>query len=113
MLQSRIKNYCDYFFACSEESAVWLYGDKIAKSDKCYIINNAIDSKKFIYNENVRNNIRKMLKLDDKIVIGQVGRIESVKNYDFTIEILKDLVNLNRKYNLLIVGNGSLKKYKR
>lgn len=108
MLQSRIHKYCDYYFACSEESARWLYGENITKSDKCIILNNAIDASKYTFDEKVRARVRKELGLEDKKVLGQIGRIEKVKNYDFSIELLSRLLKEDDKYFLLIVGAGSL-----
>lgn len=106
-LQKSIPKYADYLFACSFESARWLYGDKLSKSDRCYIINNAIDTKKFVYNENIRNKIRKELKVEDKIVIGQIGRLENMKNHSFTLKVFKECIKRNEKYVLLIIGEGS------
>ena len=109
-LQSKIKKYCDYFFACSKESATWLYGNLIANSEKCFIINNAIDSKKYVFNKIIRNKIRKKYHIENKIVIGQVGRLTEVKNYEFTLKLLKQLVDKNNSYFLMIVGAGQLRK---
>lgn len=109
ILQGKIKKHCDYYFACSEESAKWLYGDEILKNDNCLIVNNAIDTSKYIFNEGVRNRLRKNLKLEDKIVLGQVGRIEMVKNYDFSLNLLRELLLDDNRYYLLIVGTGPMK----
>lgn len=109
ILQGKIKRNCDYFFACSKESAIWLYGNKIASSDKCYIINNAIDSRQYRYNQQVRELVRKNFNIENKIVLGQVGRLIEIKNYEFTIKILKELVQENKDYFLMIVGTGQLK----
>lgn len=109
-LQKKIIKYADYLFACSEDSAKWLYGEHSLESKKCMIINNAIDTNKYIYDELVRNKKRTEFRINNKIVLGQVGRIEEVKNYFFTIELLKELININNNYYLIIVGTGSLKK---
>lgn len=108
-LQKRIVKYADYLFACSIDSAKWLYGEKMLQTNRCVIINNAIDTKKYLYNEETRNRVRKNLNLNDKIVLGQVGRLEEVKNYNFTIDLISELVKRNPKYMLLIIGTGSLK----
>lgn len=110
ILQGRIKNSCDYFFACSKESARWLYGNNIAESDKCMIINNAIESKRYKFNSKTRERVRDELGLGNKIILGQVGRIETVKNYGFTLMLLKMLLKNDAKYHLLVVGTGSLKE---
>ena len=107
MLQRRISEYCDHYLACSKESAEWLYGKEISK--KCLIINNAIDVSKYKYNAKVRKKVRIELGLDDKILIGQVGRMEAVKNHVFSLKLLRELLKSNKSYHLLIVGSGTQK----
>ena len=109
-LQKNIPKYSDYLFACSNESAIWLYGDENTKSNRCYIINNAIDSIKFVYNSKIRNQVRNKLDLDNKIVLGIVGRLEEVKNHKFAIQVLNELIKCNNNYYLLVIGTGNLKE---
>lgn len=110
ILQKKIPKYSDYLFACSKESGEWLFGKSFDNSENCYIINNAIDSEKYIYNKKIRNEQRKKYGIDDKFVIGQVGRLIEIKNHDFTIELLKKLnEESNKKFFLLIIGTGPLK----
>ncbi len=108
VLQKRIPQYADYLLACSKESAIWLYGKKNADSDRCIIINNAIDAYKFSFDSQSRKKIRKHFDIENKTVLVQVGRIETVKNYAFTIEVLKDLIKIDNNYYLIIIGDGSL-----
>lgn len=111
ILQRQIPKYTDCFMACSKESAKWLYGEKIAKSKNCFIINNAIDSKKYSFDNDIRQDIRKKIGIDSEtILIGQIGRIEYVKNHEFSINLFKKLIKkTNKKYKLIIIGDGSLK----
>lgn len=111
MLQLKIPKYSDYLFACSQESAVWLYGKKMANSNRCIVINNAIDTTKYRYNKQIRKKIRSEFKLEGKIVLGQVGRMEYVKNQEFSLKLLKYILKSNKDYMLLLVGEGSMKKY--
>jgi glycosyltransferase involved in cell wall biosynthesis len=105
-----IKYIADYLFACSESAGRWLYGEKALKSDKFYIIKNAIDLDKFIFNEKIRIKKRKELKIDDKNVIGHVGRFHPVKNHRFLIDIFKEINKKNKNSVLLLIGDGDLKK---
>lgn len=108
-LQKKIPYVADYLFSCSKESAIWLYGKKNANSERCYIINNAIDVSKYSFNMSKRKQVRSSLKIDNKIVIGMIGRLAEVKNHSFAINLLKELVKYNKKYHLLIIGSGPLK----
>ena len=46
------------FWACSWKAAEWLFGEQVPK-DKIRIMNNAIETEKFLYNEKRRTELRK------------------------------------------------------
>ena len=91
------------FFACSK-----IAGDFLFKDRKYYIINNAIDAKKFAFNQKVRLKIRKELKLDDYFVIGNVGRFCVQKNQKFLLDVFSK-IREKGKSKLLLIGDGELK----
>lgn len=95
------------YWACSEEAAEWLYGGRIDKQ-KIKIIPNAIDTERFSYNPQQREEIRTDLGLKDKFVLGHVGRLEYVKNHAFMLELLKQVVKVDSNIILLLVGDGRL-----
>lgn len=102
---SLINKNSDFKFACSKIAGEWLYG----KKEEFNVINNGIDSRKYIYNENIRKNKRDELKINDnEIVIGHVGRLNHAKNHKFILEIFHKLLQLNSNYKLLLVGKGEL-----
>lgn len=104
ILQKKLNKYADIRFACSKEAGKWLYG-----KNPFIVINNAIDTKKYIYNDNIRNKIRKELEIkNDEFVIGHIGRFESVKNHKFLIDLFKEYNQINTNSKLLLLGNGSL-----
>ena len=92
----------DEKIACSSLAKSNLYG----KSKNCKIIYNGlnitnlkkIDNKKII-------EIKKKYDLDNKIIVGQVGRIHDMKNPLFTLELAKNMLNTN--YVFVIIGDGS------
>lgn len=98
-----------HFFACSKLVLEDLYTKERIKNNGYYVLNNAIDVKKYLYNEKVRNKIRKELNLENEFVIGHVGRFFYPKNHEFIIELAKKLP----QYKFLLVGTGEdLEKYK-
>lgn len=111
ILQYRIRYVADYFIGCSKESAEWLFGKKIANSDRCTILNNAIDTKKYLYNENTREKLRKEfnIKKEDKL-IGNVGRFSYVKNHKFLIQIFEEICKKSNNYKLILIGDGKLRE---
>lgn len=105
--QYRIRYIADYFMGCSKDSAIWLFGKKIANSNKCFILNNAINTEKFLFNMKIRDQMRKNLNIEDKFVIGHVGRFVTPKNHSFIIDVFNVLQKKNKEAFLLLVGDSS------
>lgn len=105
-----IKSIATNYYACSESAAKWLYSKKQYENNNYKVINNAIDSEKFIYNENIREKIRNELNIKNKFVIGHVGRFHPQKNHKFLVKIFKEVIKQNKKSILLLVGDGKNKK---
>lgn len=109
-IKSKIdENLADAYFACSQDAAEWLYGDAIPEG-KVKIIHNTIDANRFAFNEEVRQKMRKTLQLEDRFVIGHVGRLERVKNQQFLIEIFAEVHKQMESAVLLLIGDGSLRR---
>lgn len=106
LMQYPLRYSSDYFMACSKDAGKWLFGEKIAKSDKCFVLNNAIDAKSFILDEETRNAYRKEFGVEDKKVYIQVGAFRDQKNYFFTIDLFKEFHENHPDAYLFIVGNG-------
>ena len=109
MLQRPLRKQADYFFGCSKESGEWLFGDEVVKSDRFYVLNNAIDTDRFTYDENIRNEYRDMFRIGDEKVFIQVGRMSKQKNYLFTLDVFADLIKEDKNNKLFLVGNGELR----
>ena len=110
VLQSRIKNACDVFMGCSYDANKWLFGEKIANSSNCYVLNNGIDTNFFSYSEKLRESSRKELKLKNQFLVGNVGRLCYQKNQDYLIDIFCDIKKIKNDSKLLIIGSGELKE---
>ena len=109
ILKKRLIKYTTNFFACSKDAGNWLFG----KKEDVLILKNAINISKYKYNENIRKVIRQKYGiLEDDILCGSVVRVVDQKNHKFLLEIFKDVLKINNKYKLLIVGdyNNVLKK---
>lgn len=105
ILSRSSKKYANIKFACSVDSGKYLFG----KKTKVEVINNGIEIDKFKFEESKRNKIREELKLnDDDILIGNIGRMEKQKNQMFLVEVFKKLHEENKKYKLIIIGEGRL-----
>ena len=92
------------YFACGTDSAKWTFGEKIY--NRAYILNNAIEIMQYTYNSDIRNDVRTTLRLDDKIVIGNIARFTYQKNHELLIEVFESLYKKNTDYRLMLVGDG-------
>lgn len=101
--KKRIGRYVTNCFACSTIAGNWMFNGDFT------IIKNAIDTNKFIFNKDVRNRIRKELRIDDKFVVGHIGRFTYQKNHKFVLEIFNEILKINSNAVLLLLGEGELK----
>lgn len=109
LLQYRIRFQADYFMACSQEAGVWLFGKEVTDKNSFFLVKNAIDAKKFVFNLEKRNNIRSELRIeDDTFLLGALGRVVSPKNPEFIIDVFAKYHELNSNSKLLYVGDGEL-----
>lgn len=100
------KLFATHFFACADYAGEWLFGKKITSQNNYFKVNNAVDSSRYQFNENYRKKIRAKYKLEDKYVIGSIGRLEPQKNYSFLIDIINNCVKKNENAYLVIIGDG-------
>lgn len=91
------------FFACSEDAGKYTF-----KNKKFTVIYNAIDIDRFLFKQEVRENFRKELNIEDKFVIGNIGRLHEQKNQSFLIDIFYEIQKKKGNAILLIVGKGPL-----
>lgn len=98
-------------FACSDKAALWMYGKKIAHKKLYTHICNGIELKKYTYNPEIRDMIRKQLRLKkDILVVGHIGRLSEQKNHLFLLEIFKSILKVKADAILMLIGVGKLKE---
>lgn len=110
ILQFPLRYQADYFFACSKEAGKWLYGDKIIKTDKFKELNNCIDIERYSPNKEIRNIYREKLNIQDKTVIGHIGRFHKAKNHDKLLAVFAEYKLINDNAILLLIGDGEERK---
>ncbi len=109
MLRPFARLFANHYLACSRLAGEWMYGRKMMDSGKVTIVNNAIDLKKYAFNPQKRNLLRKELGLADEFVIGHVGRFMFQKNHEFLIDVFAEAYKKNPHMALLLVGDGPLR----
>ena len=100
-----IPRYATHLFACGEEAGKWMF-----RGAKFEILNNAIDSNRYVFDVEKRKKQRKSLKLEENcLLIGHVGRFSPQKNHTFLIDIFAQVCK-KKNAKLLLVGNGEFRK---
>lgn len=97
-----------HLLACSRDAADFLFGSQIPRN-KIDIFHNALNIKRFSYDEEKRNRERARLNLSDRFVIGNVGRMAYQKNHKFLIDCFYEVQKQNDRAVLLLLGDGYLK----
>ena len=108
MARHNIPEYATHFFACGEKAGKWLFGNK--NKHRIKIINNAINSKLFIYDKEKAFMVKENYGISQKKVIGHVGNFVEAKNHIFLIDIFYEMQKIDESLVLVLVGNGYLKK---
>lgn len=108
VLRPLAKLFANQYWACSELAAKWMYGERAVSDRKITIIPNAIDLKKFAFNQEKRDILRSQLGIEAELVIGHVGRFMKQKNHDFLIDIFAAVIKEKPDAKLLLIGEGSL-----
>ncbi len=99
-----INKYCTHRFACSLHAGSWLFNNK-----NFVVLKNGIDVQLYIPSLKVRSKIRSSLNIENKLVIGHVGRFNSPKNHLFLVDIFNEIKKKKADTVLLLVGEGELK----
>ncbi|MBR5498049.1 MAG: glycosyltransferase family 1 protein [Clostridia bacterium] len=100
-----IHKYATKLFACSEIAGKWMFGNHNYE-----IFNNAIDTKKYIYNQNIQSKVKSQFNLNNNFIIGHVGRFNPPKNHNFLIDIFFEVYKKDNTAKLVLVGSGDLQK---
>lgn len=89
----------------SKDAARSAFGEKHVND--AVILPNAIETDKFVFNQEIRSKMRSKLGIDDKFVIGHIGRYENdQKNQEFVLETLKQVLKMKPDASMLMIGDG-------
>lgn len=103
-----IQKYATNYWACSDVAGKWFYNKKVMQDESYRVIHNAINIEQFAYNQQKRDFLRRALGIENKLVIGNVGRFHFQKNHEFLIRIFAEIHKKNENSVLLLVGQGEL-----
>lgn len=99
----KIPKSATHFFACSTAA-----GDFMFPHQSVTLINNGIETEKFSYDPQVREQMRQTLSLENALTICHVGRLMPQKNHSFLLDVFQALHEKVPNSKLLLVGDGPL-----
>lgn len=97
------------YFACSKAAGEFYYGKEAVANGLVKVIPNAIDLEKYKFNQAIREKFRKSLNIEDKFVVGHIGRMSPQKNQIFLLKVFAEVKKSKNNAVLLMVGDGPLK----
>lgn len=116
LMRRKLYKRADRLLACSKAAGISVFGQKAWDRGLVRFVPNAIDVRKFAFDQNVRNQKRAELDLEDNFVIGHVGRFHYSKNHEFLLRVFRDFVEdwyaereeagLTKKPVLILLGEG-------
>lgn len=110
-----LKIFCKQFlpyaatdlWSCGTDAGVYYYGEKRWQKSG-HIMRNAIDLSKFGFDSSIRAAMREEYGLNDKFVIGHVGRFNPQKNHTRILDIFAALLKIRPDSCLVLIGEGEL-----
>lgn len=103
ILAKGFPNFATHCFACSELAGQFMFGKR-----DFTVIKNAIDLSRFQYDEDIRTTMREGMNINDKFIIGHVGRFCTQKNHKYLVDVFEEIHKRRENAILLLVGKGEL-----
>ena len=105
-----IAKWATDYLACSKLAAEWMFPRKLVEDGKYLLVKNGIDGQRFLFDEDIRRDVRLELGLsDDQKLIGHIGRFSEQKNHAFLVNMFKIASDKDPNLRLLLIGNGELR----
>ncbi|WP_418586078.1 glycosyltransferase family 1 protein [Intestinibacter sp.] len=101
----KIPKYADKLFACGNEAGRWMFN-----TDNFEVLNNAIDTDLYTYNAEKASKVKKEFGIENKFVVGHVGRFNPQKNHEFLIDVFNEIQKIKEDSVLMLVGDGDLRQ---
>ena len=106
--KQQIAKYTTHYIACSKVAGEFMFPNNSIVKKKFTILKNAIDINKYIPDKKIREQLRKKYNLENRFVIGHVGRFMLQKNHEFIIDIFVEILKKKSNAELFLIGDGEL-----
>ena len=103
--------FVDVRFAPSTLAAEYTFGKNKVKNNQVECLNNGVDLSIYKFSQTARDEKRKEFNINDKFVVGHIGRFVTQKNHLFLIDVFNEISHKRDDAVLLLVGgNGDLEQ---
>lgn len=109
MNRQRIGKLANTYLACGSPAQKWMFGN-INKMKDVHILYNGINVEQFAFDSKIRMETRSKLGIQNKLVIGHVGRFSKVKNQSFLVDVFIEVLKKETDAVLLLIGDGEQKR---
>lgn len=107
--KNMINHLSTYKISCGKEAAEYLFNS----TENVWLLNNAIDLKKYSEISLINKDYWSVIGNVKGLKLIQVGRLNEVKNHQFSLRIAKELKEKGIDFTFFIVGQGPLEKFLR
>lgn len=97
-------------FACGQNAARWMWGERAYDKGRVFLMANAIDAERFAFSKGKREELRRSLGIEDKLVLCNVARFSDEKNHSFLVDVLSEIKKIQKDSVLVLIGRGDLEK---
>ena len=98
--------YASHVIACGILAGNRVFGKYNMKRPGALVLPNAVDTEKFAFDPQIRAEMRRELGVENRLVLGMVGRLSEEKNDLFPLKLLPELKKKYPDIVLLMAGNG-------
>jgi len=82
----------DVMVAPSSEAGEFTFGKRNIKKGNVHLLNNGLQYEKYEFNNEKRSEIRKEFNIEEKLIVGHVGRFSEQKNHAFLIDVFAEIL---------------------
>lgn len=95
---------CNERIACGNKAGEWLFRNR-----KFRVLNNGIESRKFKFDQVIREKVRNEIGVTDGVVVGHIGNFVEPKNHTFLIKVFAEFNKKHPSSKLMLLGDGPLR----
>lgn len=99
-------HYATHVIGCGRRAGERVFGKWNMTRPKAMVLPNAVDTARFAYNTQVREEVRRELGVEGKFVIGMVGRLSEEKNNLYALDLMPRILEEVPDAVLVVAGNG-------